>query len=100
MVRHIVCWTLKPEAEGRSALEHAKIIQEKAMGLIGKVPGLLSMEVSYTVVSASDPVDLVLMTTHEDAAAYEAYSPHPEHVKVGDYVKKVVSGRYMVNYEV
>ena len=29
MVRHIVWWTLKPEAEGRTAAENAKLIKQR-----------------------------------------------------------------------
>ena len=34
MVRHIVWWTLKPEAEGRTAAENAKLIKQRLEALI------------------------------------------------------------------
>ena len=46
MIRHIVWWTLKPEAEGRSAAENAELMKKAARGLIGKIPGLLSLDIS------------------------------------------------------
>ena len=33
MVRHIVWWTLKPEAEGRTAAENAKLIKQRLEAL-------------------------------------------------------------------
>ena len=47
MVRHIVWWTLKPEAEGRTAAENAKLIKQRLEALIGQIPSLKSLEVSY-----------------------------------------------------
>ena len=35
MVRHIVWWTLKPEAEGRTAAENAKLIKQRLEALRG-----------------------------------------------------------------
>ena len=53
MIRHIVWWTLKPEAEGRSAAENAELMKKAARGLIGKIPGLLSLDISGTVLGTS-----------------------------------------------
>ena len=49
MVRHIVWWTLKPEAEGRTAAENAKLIKQRLEALMGQIPSLKSLEVSYAV---------------------------------------------------
>lgn len=38
MIRHIVWWTLKPEAEGRSAAENAELMKKAARGLIREDP--------------------------------------------------------------
>ena len=38
MVRHIVWWTLKPEAEGRTAAENAKLIKQRLEALMGQIP--------------------------------------------------------------
>ena len=65
MIRHIVWWTLKPEAEGRSAAENAELMKKAARGLIGKIPGLLSLDISGTVLGTSTmPAELVLHSTH------------------------------------
>lgn len=37
MIRHIVWWTLKPEAEGRSAAENAELMKKAVRGLVGKL---------------------------------------------------------------
>ncbi|MDE7126740.1 MAG: Dabb family protein, partial [Bacteroidales bacterium] len=45
MIKHIVMWKLKPEAEGRTAAENAQWMKEHLEGLLGVVPELLSCEV-------------------------------------------------------
>ena len=59
MVRHIVWWTLKPEAEGRTAAENAKLIKQRLEALMGQIPSLKSLEVSYDLHHAGqrDPHD-------------------------------------------
>ena len=34
MIRHIVWWTLKPEAQGRPAAENARLIKEQGLALL------------------------------------------------------------------
>ena len=99
MVRHLVFWTLKPEADGRSAAENAELFKTKSMSLLGKVPGLLSMEVSTSIVSCTEPVDLVLMSTHESVEAYKIYADHPDHLPIKAWAGAVSSSRRAVDYE-
>ena len=67
MVRHIVWWTLKPEAEGRTAAENAKLIKQRLEALMGQIPSLKSLEVSYDFLpTCTMPVNVILMTTHDD----------------------------------
>ena len=64
MVRHIVWWTLKPEAEGRTAAENAKLIKQRLEALMGQIPSLKSLEVSYDFLpTCTMPVNVILMTT-------------------------------------
>ena len=66
MVRHIVWWTLKPEAEGRTAAENAKLIKQRLEALMGQIPSLKSLEVSYDFLpTCTMPVNVILMTTQK-----------------------------------
>ena len=77
MVRHIVWWTLKPEAEGRTAAENAKLIKQRLEALMGQIPSLKSLEVSYDFLqTCTMPVNVILMTTHDDAEGLKAYAEH------------------------
>ena len=90
MVRHIVWWTLKPEAEGRTAAE----------ALMGQIPSLKSLEVSYDFLpTCTMPVNVILMTTHDDAEGLKAYAEHPAHVAVGkELIKLVTESRQAIDY--
>lgn len=45
MIRHIVFWNLKEEAEGKTKEQNAAVIREGLEALVGKVDGLLMAEV-------------------------------------------------------
>ena len=93
MVRHIVWWTLKPEAEGRTAAENAKLIKQRLEALMGQIPSLKSLEVSY------DFLPTCTMTTHDDAEGLKAYAEHPAHVAVGkELIKLVTESRQAIDY--
>jgi len=103
MVRHVVFWKLKPEADGRSAEENGKLLAEKALSLLGQVPGLLDMEISFRILSTSglegDRIDVALMSTHEDAQALEVYATHPLHQPIIEWAGNIMASRHAVNYE-
>lgn len=96
MVKHIVFWQLKEQAEGHSKEENARIIKEGLEGLVGKIPGLLSAEVGFAL--ADEGYDLCLVCGFEDRAALDLYQGHPEHDRVRQYVRKVTGQRACVDY--
>ncbi len=101
MLHHMVWWTLKEEAEGADAAANALKIKKGAEALAGKIATLGTIEVSLQI-AATTTVDaeVVLHSTHDDAAALAAYNEHPEHQKLVSFIKKVVSSRQALDYEV
>lgn len=100
MVRHIVWWTLKTEAEGRSAADNAALIKQRLEALKGQIPALHSLEVSCDLLPTTTlPVQVILTTMHEDAAGLKAYAEHPLHVAVGkELISKVTASRQAIDY--
>lgn len=100
MVRHIVWWTLKSEAMGRTAAQNAAVIKAVAEKLIEfGIPGLKSVEVSTNPLpSCTLPAQVVLFSTHDDAAALKIYAEHPEHQKLAAILKEVSASRQAVDY--
>lgn len=99
MVHHIVMWKFKPEIpqEERGAL--LQQMEEQLKGLVGKVPGLLTVDFVQQPISSSTH-DMALVTTLEKAEDIAVYGAHPEHVKVADtYVRPYTCERACLDYE-
>ena len=83
MVHHIVMWKFKPEIKEEEKPQLKQAMAEHLKGLVGKVPGLLTVEFVEQPLSSSTH-DIALVTTLEKAEDVAAYGVHPEHVKVAD----------------
>ena len=100
MVRHIVMWTLKEEAEGVAAKDNAAKMKAMLEALDGRIEGLRHIEVSYDIVAAEPECHIVLCSEHDDEAALNFYQNHPEHQACIPFVKLVASSRKAVDYTV
>lgn len=98
MVHHIVMWKFKPEIkeEQKPALKQA--MKENLTALVGKVPGLVSLEFIDSPISSSTH-DIALVSTLEKKEDIAVYSSHPAHVEVADtYVRPYVTERACLDY--
>jgi len=100
MVRHIVMWRLKEEAEGHLKWDNARKVKSLLEGLKGKIPGLLRLDVGIDFSRADSSADLVLFSEFENRAALDDYQRHPEHLKVAAFIGQVRTDRFLVDYEV
>ena len=99
MVHHIVMWKFKPEIEEARKPELKKAMAENLKSLVGKVPGLLTVEFVEEPIPSSTH-DMALITTLETAEDIAGYGKHPEHVKVADtYVRPYTTERACLDYE-
>ena len=99
MIRHVVMFKFMDEAMGRSKQENLKITVSMLKNLVGIVPTLLSCQVEYNDSAAdSSNYDLILITEHENFEGLNAYIMHPEHQKVGVFMKTVRESRTCVDY--
>ncbi len=99
MVHHIVMWKFKPEIAEEEKEVLKKNMAENLSALVGKVPGLLTVDFVEQPIPSSTH-DVALVTTLEKAEDIAAYAVHPEHVKVADtYVRPYVTERACLDYE-
>ena len=99
MVHHVVMWKFKPEIEEERKAELKKAMAENLKGLVGKVPGLLTVDFVENPIPSSTQ-DMALVTTLEKAEDIAVYGSHPEHVKVADtYVRPYTTERACLDYE-
>ena len=98
MIRHIVMWTLKEEAEGKTAAENGARMKEILEALDGRIQGLKHIEVSVDIVDADPECHVVLCSEHDDVDALNFYQSHPEHQACVAFVKTVAASRKAVDY--
>ena len=98
MVHHIVMWKFKEavKEEDKAALKAA--MKEHLCGLVGQVPGLISLDFVENPISSSTH-DIALVSTLEKAEDIAVYGSHPAHVAVADtYVRPYVTARACLDY--
>jgi len=100
MIKHVVMWKLKPEAEGNSKVKNKEIATEKLLGLKPIISQITSLEVGDNLNPTDAAYDLVLISTHEDKASLAAYIDHPAHKEVAGFIGKIVADRKVVDFEV
>lgn len=102
MIKHLVLWKLKDEAQGRSKSENALLLKQRLENLNGIIPGMHLLEVGINIdnTGSSDEVDVVLYSEFENIEALEAYYTHPEHVKLKEFVQAIRSERRVIDYQV
>jgi len=95
MVVHIVTFQFKEENK------KANIIQAKQMleNLMGAVSSLRSIDVGVNFSQEERAMDLSIITVFESREGLNAYAVHPEHLKVVDFIKRVVEYSKVVDYE-
>jgi len=99
MVKHIVMWRLKPEAEGQNRAENMVRLKEMLEGLNGRIPGLIRLEVGIDYIGGETSSDLVLYSELVDREALDSYQSHPEHQAVVPFVRAVTSERRAVDFD-
>ncbi|MCU1785192.1 Dabb family protein [Pseudomonas sp. 13B_2.1_Bac1] len=97
MIRHMVMWKLRGEtaAEQQAARQMVKAAFE---GLLGRVPGLLSMEVGSDESGVDYACDVVMIAYFIDAQALTAYATHYDHLRVRHELGDLRTLRYQVDY--
>jgi len=100
MIKHIVMWKLKDNAEGKDKLENARIIKQEIEALKNEISEIIDIEVGINIVDDVQSCDIVLYSTFKDSEDLEKYLKHPSHVKAAGYIGKVRESRVVVDYEI
>ncbi len=101
MIKHIVWWTMQEQAENASAQENALKIKAHAESLIGKIETVNSLEVAVNIQSTTTvDAQVVLQSVHNSMEDLKAYNDHPLHQELVTFIKKVVSSRNAIDYEI
>ena len=93
MVKHIVLYTLK---EGIDKEEAVKLIGSVLEPLVGKIPGLLHLEVRRAFAG----MDYALYSEFESRKALVDYAAHPLHEEAKGHFFHLLDSRVAADYDV
>ncbi len=100
MVKHIILWQLKDEYTEEQKVEIRRGIKEGLEGLVGIVPGLVSVHVQAEMLASSN-ADVMLDAVLESEEALKAYAVHPAHQAVANgKVRPYTKSRTCIDFEV
>ncbi|CVI64052.1 Dabb family protein (plasmid) [Agrobacterium leguminum] len=99
MIKHIVMWNVRCESEEQREAT-ALDLKSRFEGLIGKIPGLITLEVGIDFSRVSYACDVVLYSEFQDKDSLAAYAEHPAHLRVREELKDVRTARYQVDYAI
>lgn len=100
MIKHIVFWKLKEEANGLNKSENALAIKQKLEDLQGKIEGLIKIEVGVDFLGSTESADLVLYSEFVSKEALDFYQQHPLHKAIMPFIGEARSERRVVDYEI
>jgi quinol monooxygenase YgiN len=100
MIKHIVMWKLKEEAEGADRATNAREMKRRLDECATIVPGIVTFEVTLAQPDLEATYDIVLYSEFADRAALAAYIAHPVHQAVVPFIGAIREGRQCMDYEV
>ncbi len=99
MIKHVVLWRMRgTSAEERR--EHAEKVKSALQALLGKIPGMASLEVGFGAGGDEQLADVCLISTHDDWDALKAYQVHPAHVEAARVIAEARIERRVLDFEV
>jgi len=100
MIKHIVSWTLKEQAEGADKATNLKLMLAKLESCRGIVPGMHVFELTTAAAGLEFTADIALYSEFESREALAAYQVHPTHKAILPFVGAVRETRQCLDYEV
>ena len=94
MVRHIVLWRLKSPADTDFASIRAALEAQ-----LGRIPGLLNVEVGHSFNTGKRAADFALVCDFASREVLAAYHRHPAHVETRAVVDPLVAEHWIADYE-
>lgn len=100
MIKHIVMWKLKDQAEGADKAANAREMKRRLDECANVVPGILKFEVMLAQPGLEATYDVVLYSEFDSREALAAYASHPTHKAVIPFIGAIRSERQCMDYEI
>lgn len=98
MLKHIVMWTLKDQADGADKETNRNRLKSALEELPDKIKQIKRYEVGFNINPSEAGYDIVLYSEFENESDLEIYQKHPDHVKVAELVGRIRDKRAVVDY--
>ena len=95
MLTHIVIWKYRSDVEREVREDHMRMLRR----LASVIKEVESMSVGFDMVKLPRSFDTGLVALFRDRAALEAYTVHPEHIKVAAFGKAISEQVASVDFE-
>ena len=97
MIKHIVMWTLKDEAEGADKAINLLKMQALLESCKELVPGILKFEVSLAQPGLECTCDILLYSEFDSVHSLDDYQSHPLHVATKPFIGAVRATRHCMD---
>ena len=97
MISHVVCFKMKPYAQGKQMKENLITLKEKLENLKASIPLVKALGVEFTDKKDYEAVAVMIFDSQEDLDSYEV---NPIHLKVKDYISEVCIEMNVINSEI
>lgn len=94
MIKHIVMWKIQDKEK------NAPEIKARLEGLMGKIDGLLKIEVGINTNPSDMAYDVALYSEFESQSALDGYQSNPIHLNEAAFVRSVAVSRCVADYEI
>ena len=85
MLTHIVVWKYRADVEQFAREEHVNLLRN----LASIIPEAKTLSVGFDTLFLPRSYDTGLVAVFVDRAAFDAYTVHPEHVKVAEFGRNI-----------
>lgn len=103
MIRHVVMWKLKDNAEGATKQKNAEKMKLILEGLKVNIDEIKSVEVGINITEDDEETgsafDVVLISDFETELDYTMYTRNAHHKKAIDFINSVIDERHFVDYK-
>ena len=94
-LRHIVIWKYRSDVEQEVREEHVHLLRS----LSSAIKEVESLSVGFDLLKLPRSFDTGLVALFRDRAALEAYTIHPEHIKVAELGRSISEQVASVDFE-
>ena len=85
MLTHVVIWKYKADVDQETREEHVNLLRN----LSDIIPEVKSLAVGFDTVGLPRSYDTGLVAVFADRADLDAYTVHPEHIKVANFGRTI-----------